>query len=1002
MSERLSTELETAYDPPKIEGYWYKWWEDKGLFRPLSDVDPEKAKGREPFVIMMPPPNVTGSLHLGHALTVAVQDTVIRWHRMKGDNTLYLPGLDHAGIATQVVVEKKLKAEEGKTRHDYTREEFVKRVWQWKQEYGDRICLQLRRTACSADWSRLAFSMDDERSAATTEAFCRLADSKKIYRAKRLINWCPTLRSAISDIEVEYVDVENGTRLRVPGYEKTIELGYLLHFAYKIADSETDEELVVATTRPETILGDTAVAINSQDPRYTKFHGKRVKCPFRDETIPIILDDKLVDINFGTGVVKVTPAHDPNDFESGQRHSLPQINIFTEDGNINENGAPFVGMKRLECRLAIIKALEEKGLYRDKKPHQYRVGVCSRTGDIIEPYLKPQWFVDCSEIAEQAREALVKGELRIIPDNHHHTWHHWLGNIKPWCISRQLWWGHRIPAYYATTKQEEAAAVTIKIGADEDPSRWFVGRTEEEALKRAAESLKVAESEIVLRRDEDVLDTWFSAGLHPFYTIGWPHEETSQDYRTFFPTQLMETGHDILFFWVARMVMLSLALTGKLPFRDVYLHAMVRDKEGKKMSKSSGNVIDPLDVLEGITLEGLHAKLKGGNLDPREVERAVRGQKEQFPKGIEQCGSDALRFGLLSYTVSGKNVNMDVDRIVAYRHFCNKLWQAVRYGLFFALGADYQPPSRTIAAAELAAAPFACRWILSCLDRAVTDVNAAFASYEFSTATTVAYSFWLYEFCDVFLELTKPVIKLEATDPRRRVTLHVLWVSMEVGLRLLHPMMPFVTEELWNRLPGGRRNGGTAENRHPTESIMVAEYPQGPLGYRSEQVEQEMKQVQHVVHAARSLKSSLSMTVKHRPPVYLQSADPSASAVYRNQAADIECLAVTGPVTVVAAKEEVPSGCVANVVDHLVTLHLGVEGMVDVEKELQRLGKNRGKVEQSREGLVKKTQMANYEAKVPEDVRRQNAEKLVQLQQELEAIDQALAALRQLKEGPKP
>mmetsp|Transcript_6397 Transcript_6397/g.10765 ORF Transcript_6397/g.10765 Transcript_6397/m.10765 type:complete len:710 (-) Transcript_6397:8-2137(-) len=611
-----------TYQPKYVEAAWASWWEANDFYTP--DVAKAIEAGEEGrFVMVIPPPNVTGSLHLGHALTNAIQDTLTRWHRMKGKIALWVPGVDHAGIATQSVVEKQLKKLEDKSRHDLGREEFIKRVWEWKNTYGNRICNQIRSLGASVDWTRESFTMDSNLSAAVTEAFVRFHEDGLLYRDTRLVNWSCALKSAISEIEVDHIDLEGRTFLPVPNHklQATYEFGMITSFAYKVAADcarEEGEEIVIATTRLETMLGDTAVAVHPDDPRYTHLHGKFLQHPFLDRRIPIITDGELVDMSFGTGAVKVTPAHDPNDYLCGKRNNLEFITILSEDGSIAPNGGKYAGMMRYDARVQMEKDMQELGLLRGKEVNKMRLGKCSRSGDIVEPYLTPQWYVNCTSMAKRSVDAVRNGDLKIVPQMHESTWYQWLDNIRDWCVSRQLWWGHRIPAYFARLAGEDRTTKDSNDPANND--RWFVGRTEAEARSKAAVALGVAEDAITLTQDEDVLDTWFSSGLFPFSVFGWPNE--TQDMKAFFPTSLLETGLDILFFWVARMVMMSLHLTDSLPFKTVYLHAMVRDKNGRKMSKSLGNVIDPLEVINGCSLAGLLEKIDAGNLPEKEV-RAI-------------------------------------------------------------------------------------------------------------------------------------------------------------------------------------------------------------------------------------------------------------------------------------------------------------------------------------------------------------------------------------------
>ena len=628
----MSVEMLPAYYPASVESAWDSWWEKSGFYT----CDPAAAAAVGPadrFVMVIPPPTVTGSLHLGHALTAAVEDSLTRWHRMCGRPTMWLPGTDHAGIATQAVVEKRLAKERGLTRHDLGRTAFMDEVWKWKEASGNRITTQHRSLGVSVDWSREAFTMDPKLSVAVVEAFVRLSEQGLVYRDTKLVNWCCRLRTAISDIEVEYIDIEKRMRMAVPGHDpsKTYEFGLLTSFAYKVAGSVTGEEVVVATTRPETMLGDVAVAVHPDDARYKHLHGALLVHPFfPDRKLPVITDGELVDPTFGTGAVKITPAHDPNDYKCGKAHGLPFITVIAEDGSMAPGaGAPFAGMMRFDARTAVLRALDERGLLRGKVDNKMRLGICSRSGDIIEPLIKPQWYVKCSGMAEAAVDAVRSGGLTLLPPGlHDATWFSWLENIQDWCVSRQLWWGHRIPAYFV-----EVEGVPLRDRSD--PAAWIVARSEAAARTAAAAAHGVPESAVKLSQDEDVLDTWFSSGLFPFATFGWP-DASNPDLAGFYPNSLLETGHDILFFWVARMVMLGITLTGKLPFTTVLLHAMVRDKYGRKMSKSLGNVIDPMEVISGCSLEVLAARVRDGNLPPKEIELAIKAQAADFPDGIPE------------------------------------------------------------------------------------------------------------------------------------------------------------------------------------------------------------------------------------------------------------------------------------------------------------------------------------------------------------------------------
>jgi valyl-tRNA synthetase len=674
----LSHEFSTTFQPKAVEAAWYDWWEKEGFFEPELKND-GSVKENGAFVVPMPPPNVTGSLHLGHALTFSIQDTMCRWNRMNGKSTLWVPGADHAGIATQVVVEKKLMREQKLTRHDIGREKFLEETFKWKDEYMNRIYNQIRRMGASADWKHSKFTMDPSLCAAVTEAFVRLHNDGTIFRANRLVNWCTKLKTALSNLEVENLELEGRTMLSVPDHDpkRKYEFGVLISFAYPIENS--DERIVVATTRLETMLGDSCIAVHPSDKRYQHLHGKFAIHPFQNRRIPIVADE-YPDPEFGTGAVKITPAHDHNDFIVGKRQNAEFINIFTDDGKINENGFPFAGLQRFDARVAVLNGLKEKGLYVGTEPNKMVLPFCARSGNIVEPLMKPQWWVNTKEMAADAINAVKSGKLEISPAASEKEWYRWLEDPQDWCISRQLWWGHRVPAYFCSIKGE--------LNDRSNNEKWVSGRNEKEALETAMKKFNVSADMITLEQDEDVLDTWFSSGLWPFSTLGWP--EKSLDMEKFFPCSLLETGWDILFFWVARMVMLSLKLTGSVPFTKVFCHAMIRDAHGRKMSKSIGNVIDPLDVIEGITLQDLQKRLETGNLEAAEVSRAKAGQAKDFPNGIPECGTDALRFTLLAYTSSGRDINLDILRVDGYKKFCNKIWNATRFALL-KLDSDFQP-----------------------------------------------------------------------------------------------------------------------------------------------------------------------------------------------------------------------------------------------------------------------------------------------------------------------
>ena len=627
-----------AYDPMRIESGRYEWWEKNGLFKPEFGPD-GKVKKEGSFVIPIPPPNVTGSLHMGHALTNALQDTMIRWQRMKGKTTLWVPGYDHAGISTQSVVEKLLYKQEKKTRHDIGRDAMLDLIWKWTHKYHDNITTSLKRLGGSFDWTRERFTLDENLSAAVTETFVRLHEEGTIYRANRLVNWCVALNTSLSNLEVDNKEIEGRTLLDVPGYTRKVEFGVLTHFLYEI--DGTNDRIQVATTRPETMLGDTGIAVHPDDKRYQHLIGKFARHPFVDRLLPIFGAED-VDPEFGTGVVKITPAHDFNDFARGQKNNLEFISIMNDDGTFNENAGPFAGVKRFDARYQVIEALKEKGLYVKWENNPMKIPRCSKSNDVIEPVMKPQWWMRMKELAEPAIKAVENGEIVIRPESAEKSYFRWMTNINDWCLSRQLWWGHQAPAYFVQIEGEKCD--------NSDGNFWIVARTEDEAKLKAEQ--KFPGKKFTLERDPDVLDTWFSSGLWPFSTLGWPNK--TSDFENLYPTSVLETGWDILFFWVARMIMLGIKMTGRVPFREVYCHSLIRDSEGRKMSKSLGNVIDPLDVMEGIALNDLHAKLLEGNLAEKEVATATKYQKKAFPKGIPECGADALRFALVSYTTGGE------------------------------------------------------------------------------------------------------------------------------------------------------------------------------------------------------------------------------------------------------------------------------------------------------------------------------------------------------------
>ncbi|KAH8384583.1 hypothetical protein KR093_001627 [Drosophila rubida] len=962
----ISGPLPDAYSPRYVEAQWYSWWEKQGFFTPeygRDSINSPNPNGN--FIMVIPPPNVTGSLHLGHALTNAIEDAITRYHRMKGRTTLWVPGCDHAGIATQVVVEKLLWREEKLSRHDLGREKFIERIWNWRREKGGRIYDQLKALGSSYDWTRVAFTMDPKLCRAVTEAFVRLHEEGSIYRSSRLVNWSCTLRSAISDIEVDKVELTGRTFLAIPGYEEKVEFGVLIKFAYKVEGS--DEEIIVATTRIETMLGDTAVAVHPQDERYKHLHGKHVVHPFCDRRLPIVCDE-FVDMNFGTGAVKITPAHDPNDYEVGKRCNLPFITIFNDDGFIIGDYGEFTGLKRFDCRKQILEKLKQLGLYRETLNNAMVVPICSRSKDVVEPLIKPQWYVSCSDMAAAATEAVRSGELKIVPEHHTKTWYHWMDGIRDWCVSRQLWWGHRIPAYHVSFKD-----ASIKASTPDDEQYWIVARSEDEALSKAAARFGVDASQIVLQQDEDVLDTWFSSGLFPFSVFGWP--DNTADLQAFYPTSLLETGHDILFFWVARMVFFGQKLLGKLPFKEVYLHPMVRDAHGRKMSKSLGNVIDPMDVIHGITLEGLHEQLIGSNLDPREIEKAKAGQKQDYPQGIPECGSDALRFALCAYITQARDINLDINRVQGYRFFCNKLWNATKFALLYFTGDELYNTQLTLneQSNKMDA------WILSRLAATIEVCNTGFDSYDFAAVTSACYAFWLYDVCDVYLECLKPIFQ-SGTAEQQAAARRTLYVCLDYGLRLLSPFMPFITEELYQRLP----------RADPTPSICVSGYPTN-TSWRSTQVEADVEFVQKAARIIRSARSDYNLPNKTKTEAYIVCTDDAPKAILQRYTSDLSTIAYCSKV---AFDSQPPAGCAILTVSGQCEVHLLLKGLIEADKEIAKLHKKRDQLEQTVGKLTQAMQASDYATKVPAEVQSANETKLTESRTEIERIAAAIETLK--------
>ncbi|XP_075042837.1 valine--tRNA ligase, mitochondrial isoform X2 [Mixophyes fleayi] len=934
--------LPASYSPRYVEAAWYSWWVKEGFFKPEYQSHLPHATP-EVFSLCIPPPNITGSLHLGHALTVAIEDSLVRWRRMRGQKVLWLPGSDHAGIATQAVVEKNLFKELGLSRHDLGRDQFLQAVWRWKENKGDRIYHQLKSLGASLDWDRSCFTMDKHFSRAVSEAFIHLYEDGLLSRRNRLVNWSCVLRSSISDIEVESQQLNGKTYLSVPGYERKVPFGVLFSFAYPT--EQGDDEIIVATTRPETMLGDTAVAVHPEDSRYLKFHGKNLCHPFTGSLLPVVTH-ALVNPEFGTGAVKVTPAHSLVDFEMAQDLELPLVSVIGEDGTMTEASGHWIqGVKRFDAREKILAALKEKGLYRGECEHSMPLPVCSRSGDVIEHLLKNQWFLNCETMAEKALRAVDSGQLKLTPSYHQKNWRNWLSNISDWCVSRQLWWGHQIPAYRVTISEVQPAQDTVtKERIDESKEFWVAAHSEAEARKKAAEALGKPEIELSLERDQDVLDTWFSSGLFPFAMLRWP--EHTKDLVEFYPNSLLETGSDLLFFWVARMVMLGEQLTGQLPFKEVLLHSMVRDAHGRKMSKSLGNVLDPLDVMTGISLESLRKKLNEGNLDPRELKVAESALIKDYPQGIPECGTDALRFALCSHRLHGDNINLDVSFVVSFRYFCNKIWNGVKFTLS-ALGEGFTP----LPMEELRPQDPMDRWLLDCLRRLIVECEKKLQAYEIHGATGAIHTFWVKNYCDIYLESVKPILK----GPGSHDAQQVLYWGAEQTLRLLAPFTPYLSEELWQRLP--------AAPSRSAPSICVAEYPaprHTAHWFYPEEV-QRFTFVHSVITALRSLRSDYNVT-KARPEAHIFCSQEDDLRSLQSFLSALQTLSLTGPLHIQLSRgspqeREHRIGWALGEVSDNCHLYMNLQGLVDPLSEISKLQNKIKKLERQLQGKIQCTEV---------------------------------------------
>ncbi|KRH79907.1 valine--tRNA ligase [Ferrovum sp. JA12] len=912
-------ELDKSFDPHSIESCWYPFWEKEGLFKARH------LPSSKPYAILLPPPNVTGTLHMGHAFQHTLMDALIRYHRMRGDNTLWQAGTDHAGIATQIVVERQLEAQ-GTDRKTLGRESFLEKVWQWKEQSGSTITRQMRRLGSSCDWERERFTMDEGLSRAVNEVFVKLYRQGLIYRGKRLVNWDPVLQTAVSDLEVVAEE----------------EAGFLWHIRYPIVN-QPGEFLVVATTRPETLFGDVAVAVNPQDERYQSLIGKTLQLPLTNRQIPIIADN-YVDSSFGTGCVKITPAHDFNDYQVGNRHQLTPINIFTKEAQLNDQvPQDYRGLDRFVARQKVLDEIEAQGLLAESKKHTLMVPRGDRTRSVIEPMLSDQWFVRMEGFAEQALELVASEQIRFIPENWTNTYNHWLTNIQDWCISRQLWWGHRIPAWY-----DKAGHV-------------YVAHTQAEAEALAANS--------DLTQDEDVLDTWFSSALWPFSTLGWP--EQTAELATYLPTNVLVTGFDIIFFWVARMIMMTSHFTGKIPFQEVYITGLVRDAHGQKMSKSKGNILDPIDIIDGIDLDSLVKKRTSNLMDPKQAKAIEKATRNEFPKGIPSFGTDALRFTFASLATHGRDIKFDLQRCEGYRNFCNKIWNATRYVLMNIPDHQiaYTTPPKVF--------NFIDQWMLSQLNQSIKEVTDHFTSYRFDLAARCVYQLIWDHYCDWYVELAKT--SLNTSDENIQYsTRYTLIHTLETVLRLAHPLMPFITEELWQKV-------SPLVGKHE-KSIMIASYPEFLSQHVNKEADQQIQLLKELVNACRTLRSEMNLSPKDRVPLYISGNTNQLTSFTEHL---VHLARLSEVVFVDNQSLENTSASVAVVNEY--KLMLKVE--IDIAAEILRLNKQIEKLNGEITKAHQKLNNPSFVDKAPIEVVNQEKVRLSQFEKQVHELTQQVARL---------
>ena len=917
--------MDKSYQPNDIEERIYARWEEAGYFAPRGNG--------EPYCIMIPPPNVTGTLHMGHAFQDTIMDALTRYKRMQGCRALWQPGMDHAGIATQMVVERLLSSE-GTSRRELGREKFVERVWQWKEQSGGQIANQLRRLGGSVDWSRDRFTMDEGLSRAVTEVFVALYDEGLIYRGKRLVNWDPVLHTALSDLEVLSAD----------------EAGYLWHFRYPLASG--DGHLVVATTRPETMLGDSAVAVHPDDDRYRDLVGQEVILPIVGRRIPIIADD-YVDPEFGTGCVKITPAHDFNDYDIGKRHDLAMYNVLTDDAAMNDEvPETYRGLDRFEAREAIVAEFESLGLLEKTEPYTVKIPRGDRSHAVVEPYLTDQWYVSIKPLAEPAIAAVENGDIRFVPENWSKTYFEWMYNIQDWCISRQLWWGHRIPAWY------------------DDDGNIYVGHSED-----AVRDKHGLGSDVQLRQDEDVLDTWFSSALWPFSTLGWPEKNKALD--DFYPGSVLVTGFDIIFFWVARMIMMGIKFMGDVPFREVYIHGLIRDQDGQKMSKSKGNVLDPLDLIDGVDLDTLLAKRTTGLMQEHLKPKIEKATRKQFPNGIDRYGADALRFTFASLATTGRDIRFDLGRIEGYKNFCNKLWNAARYVLMNTEELDDGD-------VELSSAD---RWIHARFHETVRYVHRNFDGYRLDLVAQAIYEFTWHEFCDWYLELSKPVLQSEASSAAaRRGTRRTLIEILEGLLRLLHPIMPFVTEEIWQQV--APRAGIEA----PT--IMLQPYPQPATGETDNTAVADIEWLKQFILGVRQIRGEMDIPPGKPLPVILENASEADVRRANEHASLLQRVGRVESVTLLGDGEEPPAAATA-LLDQL-RLLVPMKGIIDVDAERKRLGKQLEKLRTDLDRARAKLDNPNFVNNAPANVVTQEKQRAAEFERQAAQLSEQLEKLDEL------